>query len=189
MSLWSRIALLSLCWFSACGYTLKPRLKDAFATARGVFVPVFTNDTDEVGAERVFTNALIRELQSRGEVVVTERSAGGLELVGTLTKVEFLPVAYSDRGFKGLENFRRLPSEYGVTVELSLVLREPQDKKVLWQGGFTGFRRVQPPMNRTYDFEASSAVGALTQSVIEAQYVDVARDIMRDVYDEMVDIF
>lgn len=189
MSSWRKAFLLALLWLPACGYTLRYRLKDTFSDARGIFVPVFNNFSDEVGAERVFTNALIRELQSRGEIVISSRDQKGLELIGTLTKVDVVPTAYTDRDFKGLASFRRLPSEYGVTVDLSLILRDPKNGQVLWQNGFTGFRRVQPPLDRTYDFQAPSSVGPSTQSIVELRFADVARDIMRDVYDDMVDIF
>jgi len=172
-----------------CGYTLSHRLKDTFADQRGIFVPVFENHSEEVGVERVFTNALIRELQSRGEILMSTRENGGLELFGTLTRVEVVPTAWSDRGIKGLRDNRRLPSEVGIEVALKLVLMDPKEKKVLWQGYFTGRRRVEAPLNRTYTYEAPSAVAMITQSIAESRYSDVARDIMRDVYDEMVEIF
>ena len=45
------------------------------------------------------------------------------------------------------------------------------------------------PVNRTYNYEAPSSIGLLTQSLIDSSYSDIARDIMRDVYDEMVEVF
>ena len=71
----SLILLLAL---SGCGYTLNHRLKDSFYDKRGIFVPIFLNRSDEIGAERAFTNALIHELQSRREIVITSREAADL---------------------------------------------------------------------------------------------------------------
>ncbi len=181
----SFVFILSL---SGCGYTLSHRLKDTFNDKRGVFVPVFENTTEEVGVERVFTNALIRELQSRGEVVMSSRSKGGLELLGKLDVINVAPTAWSDVGFKGLPGFRRAPSELGVDIGMSLVLIDPE-KGEIWRRRFSGRRRVEAPLDRTYNFQAPSAVGPITQSIVESKYADIARDIMRDVYDEMVELF
>ncbi len=154
-----------------------------------VYVPVFDNDSNETGAEVVFTNALIRELQSRGEIVVTHRQKGALELHGVITGISYSPTAFTAFGFQGLEADRRLPSEIGVGVSLSLTLTDPQNGKSLWHNSFSGFRRVSMPDNRTYDFQAPSSLGLQTQSLIDSEYSDIAGDIMRDVYDDMVELF
>lgn len=190
--MWSHraLALVTLLGLSGCGYTLNHRLTETFAKHKdGVFVPVFTNRTDEVGAEKVFTNALIRELQSRGEVTIVGRESARAVLEGTLTSISYPPTAFTDQGFHGLQGYRRLPSEYGVTVEMFLRLVDAKTKAVLWQNGFRSFQRLSAPVARTYSFEAASSVGLLTQSIIDGSYQDIARNIMRDVYDEMVEIF
>ena len=172
-----------------CGYTLNHRLKAPFTGEKGIFVPVFSNNTEETGAERVFTNALIREVESRGDIVVSTRESGAMELKGTITGISYGPTAFSETGFKGLQYYRRLPVELGLTVSLFLALVDPKTGAMVWSGSFSGFRRVAAPLNRTYSFEAPSSVGLLTQSLIAATYANVARDIMRDVYDEMVELF
>lgn len=164
------------------------RLKETFTRGKGIYVPVFTNATEEVGAEVVFTNALIRELESRGEIVVTHRQPDTMELRGTLTAISYAATAFSPFGFQGLERDRRLPTEIGVNVYLSLQLVDPK-KGVVWSNGFSGFRRVSTPVNRTYDYQAPSAIGLSSQSLVASQYPNIAGDIMRDVYDDMVEIF
>lgn len=188
MSSWFKhFALFSLLLLNGCGYTLSHRLKDTFADKRGIFVPVFENQTEEVGAERVFTNALIRELQSRGEITMVNREKGGLELFGTLKQVDIVTTAWTDRGLKGIPDFRRLPSELSIEVRLQLVLSDP-NKGEIWRQEFSGRRRVEAPLDRTYNYQAPSSLGLLTQSLVESRYADIARDIMRDVYDEMVQL-
>src|SRR5258708_4863845 len=59
--------LMSGLFLSSCGYTLNHRLKEVFREDRSLFVPVFDNLTDETGVELVFTNALLREIKSRGQ--------------------------------------------------------------------------------------------------------------------------
>lgn len=189
----SCIAILFLSFLSSCGYTLNHRLKGMFASpngeSRAIFVPVFDNQTEETGCETVFTNALIRELNSHREVVVTDRSNSDLLLSGTITKVEVIPTANSDLGFKGLQFYRRIPSELGIRVTIAFTVTEKNTQKVLWSKELTGFRRVGAPMNRTYDYQSPSSVGLITQSVVESHFAEVARLIMSDMYDEMVQLF
>ncbi|MCB0404520.1 MAG: hypothetical protein KDD51_07015 [Bdellovibrionales bacterium] len=165
------------------------RLRAEFRDPRGIFVPVFDNRTDEVGAEIVFTNALIREITSRRQIPLSTREKGALELYGVITDIRVEPTTLTDAGFKGLQGYQRIPSELGVRVNLALVLRDPKTGKVYWSHDFTGYRRVVAPTDRTYDYQSPSSVGLATQSIYESQYPEIARQIVRDVYDEMVEVF
>lgn len=173
-----------------CGYTLRHRLKDSFSHPKGIFVPVFDNHSDETGAEQLFTNALIRELLSRNEVVVTDKKRAGLELRGTIHAIDSSATSHTPYGFEGrLQPYRQLPSEIGVRVTLWLGLVDLSNGNLLWQKSFDGFRRVNAPLNRSYDFQAPSSIGLTTQSIVRSIFPDIARAIMRDVYDEMVELF
>jgi hypothetical protein len=178
---------------TSCGYTLNHRLKDNFISAsgesKGIFIPVFDNKTEQTGAEIIFTNALIRELESHSEVVVSNRQAGSLILQGIVTKIDVVPTANSDLGFKGLQFYRRIPSELGIRVNISFTLVDAATNRSLWGKEISGFRRVSGLVSRTYDYQAPSAVGPITQSIIESTFPDIARLIMRDMYDEMVLLF
>ncbi len=197
--MWSSVSVSKGAWhllgtalilsLSGCGYSLAHRLKEPFADAKGVFVPVFTNLTDETGAEKVFTNAVIRELQSRGGIKITDRASGARELRGVLTGISYGPTTYTEVGFKGLQPYRRLPSEVAVTVSLALELVDPGTGRVLWTSSFSALRRVEPSLARTQSYEAVSSFGSSTLSLIEFRYNDIARDISRDVYDDMVELF
>jgi hypothetical protein len=179
--------LLSI--LSGCGYTLNHRVRPVFADKRGIFVPVFSNMTGEAGVERVFTNALIRELRTQKQTILSYREKGGLELLGEIISITHETNAFTEYGFGGLRSYRRIPSEYGVRVHVRLVLSDPKTKNVLWQSGFTGYRRVNVDISRTYDYLSPSATADSTLALINTTYGDIARDIMRDVYDEMVELF
>ncbi len=185
---WLLITSLML-GLSGCGYTLSHRLRGEFQSKRGLFVPVFHNYTEETGAERIFTSALVKELESHGNIVMDHKGEDGLELRGAVTGISYAPSVLSDFGYKGLQVYRRLPVELGLNVSVALTLVDTRTGKVLWSGSFAGFRRVETPTNRTYDFEAPSSLGLFTLSLVETRYQDVARDIMRDVYDAMVEFF
>src|SRR4051812_32042502 len=84
------LCLVLLLCLSGCGYSLNNRLKEGFENPRGIYVPVFVNSTSEVGAERVFTDAFIREMQSRG-VRITDRQPGAYEIKGSVNSINYSP--------------------------------------------------------------------------------------------------
>lgn len=190
MSLWVKCLFLLLALhLTGCGYTLNHRLKGPFEETRGVFVPVFENRSDETGAEVVFTNALIRELQSRGNVLLTDRARNGYELKGKVDYISYVPTNFTEPGFRGLRGYQRSATEIGIAIGVSISLNDPTSGREIWGGSFTGFRRVPGPTPRTFNYEAPSSVGSATQSLVEYYYASIAQDIMRDVYDTMVDLF
>jgi hypothetical protein len=182
------VGLLGVCLLatSGCAYSLQGKVRKIFHSEKGVFVPVFTNNTDEVGAEVIFTNAVVRELGSRGQIVVTNRQEGALELRGVVTSINYGPSTFGDAGLRGLKIYRRLPSEIVVDCNVSIALVDPKSGNTLWSSGFSSFRRVPMPLNRTYDFQAPSSIGLITQGFIQSQYPLIARDISRDIYDSML---
>lgn len=183
------LAIVACLWFTSCGYTLNHRIKDTFTTSTGIFIPVFDNKTDQTGAEIVFTNALIRELQSHSEIVYTQRKPGCLVLQGIITHVDVVPTANTIPGFQGLQSYRRIPSEVGVHVAIVFSLYDTAKNQMLWSKELNGFRRVTMLTSRTYDYQSPSSVGLLDQSIVQNSYSDVAPLITRDMYDEMVQLF
>jgi hypothetical protein len=178
---------LAICLsISGCGYSLQGRVKPTFRPAKGIFVTVFNNQSDEVGAELVFTNALVRELESRGEVVVTDRQPGAMEFRGVVSSISYSPTTFIGAGALGLRSYRQLPSEVVVQASIQVELVNPQAKQVVWSGTFSSFRRVPMPLDRTFNYQVPSANGLITQSFIQGQFPAIARDISRDIYDSML---
>lgn len=181
--------LVALCLVS-CGYSLQHRLRPEFARAAdGLFVPVFDNHTDEVGAERVFTNALVREIQSRRQIQVVDRRNASHVLLGELLGVDYMPTSYTRTGFEGLQTYRRLPTELEVRVTVRLKLNRKDTSGPVWEKTFAATRRVETQVERTQSFQSVSSWGLFTQSVIDSSFPDIAGIVMRDVYDEMLEVF
>jgi hypothetical protein len=185
---------LFLCFLlSGCGYTLQNRLKEVFN--KKIYIPVFENQTDEIGAEQVFTNAIVREMLTHQEVLLDARDMNHLELRGVVKGISYSPTASTALGYSkntsrpGLAAYRRIPSEMGVSVTVSLSLVDNSNNKVLWKKDYPGYRRVNMFVDRTSDSEAPSSAGYITQSMVETVYPDIARDMARDIYDDMVEIF
>lgn len=182
----STLALSVALGLAGCGYSLQGRVKPTFRPAKGIFVTVFTNQTDEQGAEVVFTNALIRELESRGQVVLTQRQPGAYEFQGAVNSINYYPSISTPVGAKGLRPYRRLPSEIVVEASVWVALVNPETKAIAWSGTFGSFRRVPMPLDRTYNYQAPSSIGLITQGFIQTQYPQIARDVSRDIYDAML---
>ncbi len=171
-----------------CGYHLTPKLKKDFGSQRGIFVPVFENNTDETGAERVFTDAVIHELQSRHLVILSSRKKGALELKGSIQSITYFATALTVPGYLGLQSYRRVPQEIGIQVVLQMTLEDPQTKKILWQSTFPDFRRVYGNTNRTFAYQGSSQLGMIDLTLVYQTFPQIAGDIVRDLYDRMMDV-
>lgn len=137
----------------------------------------------------VFTNALIRELLSHGEKIASDRQEGALELRGTLTQVQRVVEVQSAAGLGRLETYQRVPDQIGVRAYVLVQLVDPKTQEVKWSREFDSYRRVSAPLDRTMDVDAPSSLGLTTESLIENSYNLIARDMMRDVYDAMVEVF
>jgi len=183
------LSLLFLALLSGCGYSLNHRLQETFRISKGFLIPVFDNKTQEVGSEIVFTNALIRELVSHGESVVSEKGEGVLELRGTVTQVSRTVEVQSAAGTRGLQAYQRVPDQIGVRAFVRIEAVDPKTGVVKWARDFSSYRRVSAPLNRMTDSESPSSLGLTTESLIENSYSLIARDMMRDVYDSMVEVF
>ncbi len=191
MWLWFRFLIILPCFLSlGCGYSLSHRVKNVFLHPQGLFVPVFNNETEEMGAEMVFTNALLREIKVHQNVkVVDKRDLTPLELKGSVEKISYTPSAFyaPAPGTNKLQSYVMMPDQINVVATVKLSLLNRDTKEVLWSQSVSGSRIVSASLSRTGDKEAASGFGIYTQSLIDSRYSDIARDIMRDMYDSMVE--
>jgi Lipopolysaccharide-assembly len=191
MSLWFRTQILIFLGVSlGCGYSLSHRLKKEFDQPKGIFVPIFSNDTEELGAEFVFTNALLKELKLHQSVkVVNHREESPFELKGNVENISYQPTAlYAPAvGVNKLQPYATIPDQINLVVTVKLTLQERGSKTPLWTQTVRGSRMVSAYLGRTGDKEAASGFGLYTQSLIEAKYQEVAKDLMRDAYDSMLE--
>ena len=191
MSLWFRNFLLSvLLGISGCGYTLSHRVKNVFDGPKGLYVPVFSNQTEEMGAETVFTNALLRELTLHETLkLVNSKESSPLELRGTLEKITYQPTALyaPSAAVNKLQPYSNVPDQINLVATVRVDLFDREAKKVIWTQTVNGSRIVSAYLERTGDKEAASGFGTYTQSLIDGRYSDIARDMMRDLYDSMLE--
>ncbi len=183
------LGLLGLAvFFCACGYTFNHKLSDRFNHSKGIYVPIFFNGTDQVGAEMPFTNALIRKLLSHGEHIVYSQGESGLILKGKILGISHTTGSKLDLSdSKGVYNYNIVPDQIGISASIQLVLLETATMKTLWTQTYPGFIWRAAPRDRLSDKAAPSSFGLITQSIVEASYADIARDFASAAYDGMVE--
>ena len=191
MLLWfNRFLFCLLFLVGGCGYTLSHRVKNVFDQPKGIFVPVFANQTEEMGAELVFTNAFLRELTLHQTFrLVDVKETTPLELRGTVEKIIYQPTALygPSPAVNKLQPYSNVPDQINLVATVRVDLFDRESKKVVWTQTVNGSRIVSAYLARTGDREAASGFGTYTQSLIDARYADVARDMMRDLYDTMLE--
>lgn len=186
------VFLCGLLFFSGCGYTFNHRLADRFIHPKGIYIPIFYNNTDEVGAEMAFTNALIRKLVSHGEHIASSEAESGLILKGVIQQLGSRSAGnqtITQSNTSTVYAYNRIPDQIVVTATIVLTLYETETKKQLWSQAYPGVSNVSAPRTRLADKDSPSSFGLITQSKIESSFSDIARSFAASAYDGMVEIY
>ena len=127
MNALSRICLAataaSLVFVAGCGYHLARRGGTVPENVYTLAVPVFQNDTYEVGIEDLITDALIQEFQrNRWARIVPEERADAV-LLGAIKGFVAVPIAFATADFA---------VEYRVRIKVKITLRD-REGNVIWQ--------------------------------------------------------
>lgn len=117
------VAALALALFG-CGYSFVGAVKKMPEGISTVAIKSFTNATSEIGVERIFTEALIKEFSDRkSPPLVSVEEADGL-IEGRITGLSVEEVFHSAV---------RVTSEARLTVTLSVTLKRKADGRVIWR--------------------------------------------------------
>lgn len=119
---------LLMCAMSAaasCGYALAGRGNALPADITIIGVPYFTNQSSTPEIDRVLTEAVQKEFQSKGKYRVQPDEAGvhGL-LTATIVNVDLRPTAFTEE---------RLPSAYAIVVTASVEFKHvTNNNNIIW---------------------------------------------------------
>lgn len=109
---------------AACGYALAGRGNTLPQHIRRIGVPLLENRSTVGELDRVVTEAIRQELQTRGRFVIVDASTGvDAVLTGRLEPVGWTVSAFTDT---------RQASRYLVTIQASVEFKDLRDNKVLW---------------------------------------------------------
>ena len=122
-----RMRLLSLMLVAAvgsvaCGYALAGR-GSLPPHIRRIGVPMFQNESATADLDRIVTEAVQRELRSKGRYIVVPDSAGvDAVLTGTIRRLDIDVPAVTDQ---------RLAATYRITLRASVEFKDVKDSKVV----------------------------------------------------------
>lgn len=136
-------AVMSLT-LASCAYKLGYGYKELPRGIKTLHVPVFKNDTMEVGPEVSFTNQLVQELK-RAQVakILGSKQAEGL-LEGRIIRITRQQKTYESKdigevkttGMVNLPEGAYVATEFLLKIKLELLLKRSDTKQVVWKQWF-----------------------------------------------------
>lgn len=125
---------------AACGYALYGRNNALPDHIKRIGVPNFTNHSETPDLDRLLSEAVRQELQSKGRYTVVQDTTGvDALLTGTVEPVTLSVASLTDN---------RQAQRYLITVRASVEFKDMRDDKVLWSN---------PGMRVSDDYEATSS--------------------------------
>ncbi len=118
------VRVLLLATLMGCGYGFSGNVSNLPSEVRSIAIPVFANNTSELGIETVFTNEVIDEFLHSDLLAIKDEEHADAILSGTIQLIEISSLAYDNRD---------ISIEDRVTLYVDVVLATRKDGKVLWQ--------------------------------------------------------
>lgn len=108
-----------------------------------VAVPVFKNQSHEVGAEVAFTNAMIREMERHQIAHVVPKADAQVVLDGVIDSIQY--IVSNQVNDSSLPRSTILNIEYRIVVGVTLRLKRASDGMNIWTESFNAERSYQAP--------------------------------------------
>lgn len=175
-------------FLSGCGYNFGAVKRNIPGAYDRVSVPVFKNNTSEVGLEAYFTKSMIEEVE-RGHIAsIVPRDEAQVVVEGEIKSVQYLQGALLDKKtLSSMPDDTVLSKEYRIVVDTYIQVRRRSDQKVIWNGTFKGERRYPAPQVTKAQ---ENSVNALYNHSSRQQGIEVmAKDMMAEAYSNMTENF
>jgi Lipopolysaccharide-assembly len=118
---------------ASCGYRVVGRSGNLPKTWHTIAVPIFANHTLHYRLEQTFTQAMVRELESRTSYrIVPDPAQADAVLLGDLTSIEAVPVLFDATTGRATTML--------VTVQAKVRLEDRGTKKVIYRNDHLVFR-------------------------------------------------
>ncbi len=129
---WLGVAIAVAAPLAGCGYSLAGRGSFLPAYIRTIGIPLFGNLSSVPDVDRILTERVRNEFISRGRyTVITERTGADAVLVGEVTRIEFVPAAFTQQ---------QQASRYALVLTAKIEFTDLKENKVLWQNPAVQFR-------------------------------------------------
>ncbi len=177
----SIVILLFALSLSSCAYKAGIRERSLPGGYELISVPMFKNQTHEVGSEVFFTNALIQEIERAKLAQVVPEPKAQVVLLGSVTSVSFNKTGSETRGAIVVN------LDYRVLVSIYLQLKRVSDGKILWDGNFQGERSYSAPKITVDGLSSANAIYNHSAHTLKIQ--SLARDMMSEAHDRLTENF
>ena len=196
MKLFTFLAALCLC---SCAYNIGHANRTLPGGHKTVFVNMFENTSQEVGAEGLFTQALINQLQRSGFITVTDKNAAEIIIDGTILDVlnsggasfsTFYKTKHptpTDSTSAAQAYTASMFTEYLLSVSANIQAKRTRDNKVIWQTFLNNQENYQGPKLRKDGLRSSNAL--YNQSAKKQTMKLIAKDMMREAFDRLTENF
>ncbi|OGP51367.1 MAG: hypothetical protein A2Y79_04130 [Deltaproteobacteria bacterium RBG_13_43_22] len=118
------VGSLALFFIFGCGYGFRGTVNNLPPDIQSIYIPVFTNETIESGAEVVFANALIYEFTRSRILKVVSESEAQAYISGKIKSIAVDSVTYASTS---------QAVERKATVTLEISCRRSDNQTILWQ--------------------------------------------------------
>lgn len=153
-----------------------------------VAVPVFKNQTIEVGSETYFTNALIRELERSKVVRIIPKTDAQATIEGVVESITLVQGSrFEASPSNTLPTSTVLTTSYSVRVRARVTLRRNSDQTILWTNLFEGERTYNAP--RLTAPGINSANATYNHSARHQTISALALDMMAEAHDRLTENF
>lgn len=162
------LCALAVCSLSGCGYHTLNSAAHLPNAVHTLAIPSFKNNTQSYHTQAVFTQAIIREFNSRSSlrIVSGEDPDADATLRGTILTFQIVPLTY--------DNTTGQTSSYLVTITAKLELVDKQGK-IIWQNPNYLFRQQYEQIQDLASFiqEDSAATHRLAREFASAAVADI----------------
>ncbi|MBL7688490.1 MAG: hypothetical protein JNJ49_10670 [Bdellovibrionaceae bacterium] len=143
MTLTSSLCASFTVLLGGCAYSIGTSERRMPEGYKLVAVPVFKNQSHEVGAEVAFTNAMIREMERHQIAHVVPKADAQVVLDGVIDSIQY--IVSNQVNDSSLPRSTILNIEYRIVVGVTLRLKRASDGVNIWTESFNAERSYQAP--------------------------------------------
>jgi hypothetical protein len=175
---------------SGCAYKLSSKSSSLPGNVKIIQIPLFKNDSSEVGAETYFTNALKTEA-IRSKIVQVRNDESEVEAIlqGRIRDISVI----ADESVIEAKNTEYMPTEtvlatqYKVTANIILELKRKGSSEILYSGQFAQTLNYSAPQ---ITLPVINTANSLYNESAKRQTLDaISKELMQAAFDRMVENF
>jgi hypothetical protein len=178
--------ILFVAQLSACAYKMGYGDRALPGGYSEVAIPVFQNESKEVGLETDFTRALTDRFHRSQVALIKERDRAPVLVRGVVTSVDVV----RGLGASQIPNLPRravLATEYRLTVAANVEVIRQSDQKIIWTGQFSGSKVYLAPRIGTPGVNSANAL--YNHSKRRETLRVLAQEMMTEAHDRMTESF